>query len=114
MSATCFEAPRRIAANRAQHAAPSRVEAGDRRAYIGAMTDLTPPEIIAWLGTLPLRDQLVTLHAMTMALPTLRRSYPLKSRMTLIRDELRPTAEELSDILTAARSQVERLKPEIA
>jgi hypothetical protein len=52
MSATCFEASRRIAANRAQHAAPSHVEGGDRRAYIGAMTDLTPPEIIAWLGTL--------------------------------------------------------------
>ena len=66
------------------------------------------------MGTLPLRDQLVTLHAMTIAIPTLQRSYPLKSRMALIRDELRPTAEELTDILTAARSQAERLKPEIA
>jgi hypothetical protein len=58
------------------------------------MTDLTPPEIIAWLGILPLRDQLVTLHAMTMAIPTLQRSYPLKMRMAAIRDQLRPTAEE--------------------
>ena len=66
------------------------------------------------MGTLPLRDQLVTLHAMTIAIPTLQRSYPLKSRMALIRDELRPTAEELTDILTAARSQAERLKAEVA
>jgi hypothetical protein len=78
------------------------------------MTDLTSPEIIAWLGTLPLRDQLVTLHAMTMAIPTLRRSNPLKMRMAAIRDQLRPTAEELSDVLTAARSQAERLSAELA
>ena len=65
-------------------------------------------------GHLPLRDQFVTLHAMTMAIPTLQRSHPLKSRMAPIRDELRPSAEELSDILTAARSQAERLKAEIA
>jgi hypothetical protein len=51
---------------------------------------------------------------MAIAIPTLRRSYLLKSRMALIRDELRPSAEELSDILTAARSQAERLKAEIA
>jgi hypothetical protein len=78
------------------------------------MTDLTPPEIIAWLGTLPPREQLVTLHAMAIAIPTLRRSHPLKERMGTIRNELQPTAEELSDILTVARSRAERLKEELA
>jgi hypothetical protein len=58
------------------------------------MTDLTPPEIIAWLDTSPPREQLVTLHAMAIAVPTLRRSYPLKERMALIRDEPRPTNEQ--------------------
>jgi hypothetical protein len=78
------------------------------------VTDPTAPEILAWLSTLPPREQLVTLHAMTSAIPTLQRSHPLKVRMAAIRDELRPTAEELSDILTAARSQAERLKEELA
>jgi hypothetical protein len=76
-------------------AAASRVEALELRAYISAMTDLTPPEIIAWLDTLPLKDQLMSLHAMTIAIPALQRSQPLKARTAAIRDELRPTAEEL-------------------
>jgi hypothetical protein len=78
------------------------------------MTDLTPPEIIAWLGTLPLRDQLVTLHAMTIAIPTLRRSYPLKSRMAAIRSVLRLTETELADILKDAARRSGRLKEELA
>ena len=35
----------------------------DRRAYISALTEPTAPEILAWLGILPLREQLLTLHA---------------------------------------------------
>jgi hypothetical protein len=78
------------------------------------VTDPTTPEILAWLGALPLREQLVTLHAMVIAIPALQRSHPLKARIAAIREELRPTAEELSDILTAGRSQAERLKEELA
>ncbi len=37
------------------------------------MTDPTTPEILAWLGTLPLREQLVSLHAMAIAIPALQR-----------------------------------------
>jgi len=93
MSATCFEAPgRQIAANRARHAAHSRVEDARRGAYISAMTDLTPPEIFAWLETLPLREQLVALHAMTIAIPTLQRSHPLKARIAAAHVALDPTA----------------------
>src|ERR1700730_10737332 len=79
-----------------------------------AVTDPTTPEILAWLGALPLREQLVTLHAMVIPMPALQRSHPLKKRIAAIREELRPTAEELSDILTAGRSQAERLKEELA
>ena len=78
------------------------------------MTDPTAPEILAWLGTLPLRDQLVSLHAMTIAIPTLHRSHPLKARIAAAHAALDPTAAQLGDILTAARSQAERLKEELA
>ena len=66
------------------------------------------------MDTLPLRDQLVTLHAMTIAIPTLQRSQPLKARTAVIRDELRPTAEELGDILRDASRRGEQLKEEPA
>jgi len=49
------------------------------------VTDPTAPEILARLGTLPLREQLVTLHAIMIAIPALQRSYPLKARMAAIR-----------------------------
>jgi hypothetical protein len=52
------------------------------------VTDPTSPEILAWLDTLPLRERLVTLHAMMFAIPTLQR--------------------------TAARSRAKRLKEELA
>jgi hypothetical protein len=84
------------------------------RAYISAMTDLTPPEIIAWLDTLPLKDQLMSLHAMTIAIPALQRSQPLNARTAAIRVELRPTAEELGDILRDASRRGEQLKEEFA
>jgi hypothetical protein len=114
MSATGFEAPGwRIATNRAQHAAPSRVEAGDRRAYIDAVTDPPSPEILAWLDTLPLREQLITLHAMMFALPKLQRNYRLKARIAAAHAAINPTAAQLGDILTAARSRAQRLKEEL-
>ena len=37
-------------------------------------------------GHLALRDQLVTLHAMAIAIPALQRSHPLKARTAPIRD----------------------------
>jgi hypothetical protein len=95
-------------------AAPSRVATSERRAHISAMTDLTPSEILSWLDTLPLREQLVTLHAMTMAIPTLQRSHPLKGRIAAVRAALNPTAAQLGDVLTAARGRAERLKEELA
>jgi hypothetical protein len=78
------------------------------------VSDPTAPEILAWLGTLPLREQLVTLHAMAIAIPALQRSHPLKARTAVIRDELRLTAEELGDILRDAGRRGERLKEEFA
>jgi len=91
-----------------------RLEAADWRAYIIAVTDPTPPEILAWLDTLPLREQLVTLHAMSIAIPALQRSHPLKARIAAAHAALDPTAAQLGDILTAARSQAERLKEDLA
>jgi len=80
---------------------------------MSAMTDLTAPEILAWLDTLPLREQLVTLHAMTIAIPTLQRSHPLKGRIAAVHAALNPTAAQLGDILTAARGRAERLEEEL-
>jgi hypothetical protein len=51
-----------------------RLETAYRRAYTGAVTDPTSPEIIAWLEILPIRERAVTLHAMAMAIPSLQRS----------------------------------------
>jgi hypothetical protein len=91
-----------------------RLEATDPRAYISAMPDLNAPEILAWLDTLPLREQLVTLHAMSIAIPALQRSHPLKARIAAAHAALGRTAAQLGDILTAARSQAARLKEELA
>jgi hypothetical protein len=77
------------------------------------VTDPTTPEILAWLGALPLREQLVTLHAMAIAIPTLQRSHPLKARIAAVHAALDPTAVQLGDILTAARSRAKRLKEEL-
>jgi hypothetical protein len=54
---------------------------------MSAMTDLTAPEI---LDTLPLRDQLVSLHAMMIAIPTLQRNYPLKQHVAALHAALDP------------------------
>ena len=78
------------------------------------MTDPTAPEILAWLDSFPLRDQLVTLHAMSIAIPSVRRSHSLKMRIAAGHLALDPTAAQLGDILTAARRQAQRLKEELA
>jgi hypothetical protein len=77
------------------------------------MTDLTPPEILAWLETLSLRERLVTLHAMSIAFPRLQRDAEWKERIGAVRAELEPDAVELGDILREAALQAERLKGEI-
>jgi hypothetical protein len=83
-------------------AAASRVEAADGRAYIATVTD----EILAWLDTLPLSERLVTLHAMMFAIPALQRNHSWKSRIAVAHAAIDPTAAQLADILTAARSRV--------
>jgi hypothetical protein len=77
------------------------------------VTDPTSPEIIAWLDTLPLRERLVTLHALMFAIPNLQRNYSWKARVAAAHARINPTAAELADILTAARSRAERLKEEL-
>jgi phosphotransacetylase len=78
------------------------------------VTDPISPDIIAWLETLPLREQAVTLHAMAMAIPALQRNQRWKARIAAARVALDPTAAQLADILTAARSRAKRLKDELA
>ena len=78
------------------------------------MPDPNAPEILAWLDTLPLRARLVTLHTMAIAIPTLQRSHPFKARIAAAHAALDPTAAQLGDILTAARSQAARLNEELA
>src|SRR4051794_40795694 len=104
----------RLGIFRCSAAAASRVQAADRRAYIGAVTDPTSPEILAWLESLPLREQLVTLHAMMFAIPTLQRNHRWKARITAAHAAIDPNAAQLADILTAARSRAKRLKEELA
>ena len=77
-------------------------------------TDPTSPEILAWLDMLPLREQLVTLHAMMFAMPTLQRNRSWKTRIAAAHARINPTAAQLADILTATRSRAKRLKEEPA
>jgi hypothetical protein len=76
--------------------------------------DADNPETIAWLDSLPLRTRVIALHAMMIALPNLQRSRGWKARIAAAHAALDPTAAQLGDILTAARSQAERLKEELA
>jgi len=65
-------------------------------------------------GNLRAAELAVTLHAVAIAIPTLQRSHPLKARIAAAHVALDPTAAQLGDILTAARSQAARLKEELA
>jgi hypothetical protein len=78
------------------------------------MYDPHSPEILAWLNTLPLTDRLATLHAMPIAFPQLRWSEEWKARIAVAHAELRPTAEELGDILRDAKRRSEQLKEGLA
>jgi hypothetical protein len=91
-----------------------RLETADRRAYIGAVTDPTSPEILAWLDTLPLRERLVTLHTMMFAIPSLQRNHRWKARIAAAHAAINPNAAQLADIFTAARNRAKRLKEELA
>jgi hypothetical protein len=79
-----------------------------------AMTDPHTPETTAWLDALPLNERLVILHAMAIAFPPLQRRKEWKARIEAATAVLRPTAEELDDILKAAGRRAERLKDEFA
>jgi hypothetical protein len=81
---------------------------------MSAVTDPTSPEILAWLDSLPLREQLVTLHAVMFAIPTLQRNHSWKARIAAAHAAINPNASQLADILTAARSRAKRLKEELA
>ena len=76
------------------------------------MTDPHTSEITAWLDTQPLNERLVILHAMAIAFPPLQRRKDWKARIEAATAVLRPTAEELDDILKAAGRRAERLKDE--
>jgi hypothetical protein len=78
------------------------------------MPDPRTPQILAWLDTLPLVERLATMHAMASAFPPLQRSAYWKARMGALRDELRPTARQLGDILKEAGRIGGRLKAELA
>lgn len=77
------------------------------------MHDPRSPEILVWLETLPLRDRLVTLHAMMIAFPALQRDAGWKTRMRAVRGELKPTAKQLGAIMRERARRGERLKGEI-
>jgi hypothetical protein len=95
-------------------AAASRVQTIEPRAYMSAVTDPTSPEILAWLDTLPVREQLVTLHVMMFAIPTLQRNHSWKAHIAAAHTAINQNAGQLADILTAARSRAKRLKEELA
>jgi hypothetical protein len=51
---------------------------------------------------------------MSIAFPQLQRSQEWKARIGRVRDELRPTEQELGDILRDAARHATRLKAELA
>jgi hypothetical protein len=73
-----------------------------------------PSEVLAWLGTLPLTERLVTLPAMTIVFPALQHSRSWKARIAAVRDALGPSEVELGYILRAAERRSVRLKKELA
>jgi hypothetical protein len=67
--------------------------------------DPNAPEILAWLETLPLTERLVTLYAMSIAIPALQHSRSWKARIAAVRDALRPNEAELGYILSRRAAQ---------
>jgi hypothetical protein len=78
------------------------------------MCDPRTPEILAWLESLPLRKRLAAMHGMTIAFPALQRSADWKAQMGKVRDELKPTARQLGDIMREAGEIGGRLRRALA
>jgi uncharacterized protein YktB (UPF0637 family) len=62
---------------------------------------------------MPLRQRLATMHAMMMSFRSLQQDDTWKARMAATRTELRPSAEELGDILREAGEISARLSAEL-
>jgi hypothetical protein len=54
------------------------------------------------------------MHGMTIAFPALQKSEDWKARMGKVRDELKPTARQLGDIMREAGEISGRLRREMA
>jgi hypothetical protein len=78
------------------------------------MHDPRTPEILAWVEAMPLVERLTVMHAMTFVFPLLKSDRTWKARMAAVRTELKPTADELGDILIEASRISARLKLELA
>jgi hypothetical protein len=77
------------------------------------MRDPRTPEILAWLDAMPLRKRLSAMHGMTIGFPALQKSEDWKARMGKVRDELKPTARQLGDIMREAGEIGGRLRREM-
>jgi hypothetical protein len=77
------------------------------------MHDPRSPEILAWLYTLPLCKRLATMHALMIVFPPLHYDWQWKLRMAAVHAELKPTADDLGEILIEAGRISERLNVEL-
>jgi hypothetical protein len=66
------------------------------------MRDPRAPEILAWLRTLPLRDRLVTMYAMSAVFPVIKNDRDWTRRIDAVVAELNPTQREHADIMIEA------------
>ena len=66
------------------------------------MRDPRTPEILAWLPTLPLRDRLATMHAMSAAFPSVKDDPAWTARVDAVVSELKPTSREHWEIMVEA------------
>ena len=80
------------------------------------MRDPRAPEILAWLRTLPLRDRLATMHAMSAVFPIIKNDRAWTARVDALVAELKRTPREHEDILIEAgricRTLRRQLKPD--
>lgn len=53
------------------------------------------------------------MHAMIIVFPPLRRDWQWKMRMAAVQSELKPTTDELADVMIEARKISERLNAEL-
>ena len=66
------------------------------------MPDPLTPEIMAFLAALPPRDRLVRMYAIGNAYPALHHSPEWRAMTLALRAEIKPTADELAEILSEA------------